>query len=84
MCEWSARRPKLGVPERIESWDVTSLYPSCLMGDLPVPNGEWVDVTTLDPETFLFSADGEAHFWCVTCDIEPNPTCTYPILSSKR
>ena len=74
------------MPERIESWDVTSLYPSCLMGDLPVPNGECGSMLTtlaaLDVETFLFSAEGKAHFWCITCDIEPDPACTYLILST--
>ena len=86
-CEWSMRRPKAGAPERIESWDVTSLYPSCLMGDLPVPNGEWLapeTLTALDVESFFFSPEGEAHFWCITCDVEPNPACIYPILSTKR
>ena len=87
-CEWM-QRAACGVAERIESWDVTSLYvyPTCLMGDLPVPNATWLtssEIAALDPETFLFDEEGERHFWVVTCDMEANPTCFYPIVSMKR
>jgi hypothetical protein len=84
-CEWM-QRAACGVAERIESWDVTSLYPTCLMGDLPVPNATWLtssEIVALDPETFLFDEEGERHFWVVTCDMEANPTCFYPIVSMK-
>ena len=92
---WAVAGPVLlslracGVAERIESWDVTSLYvyPTCLMGDLPVPNATWLtssEIAALDPETFLFDEEGERHFWVVTCDMEANPTCFYPIVSMKR
>ena len=86
-CEWTTRKPKRGVPERIESWDVRSEYPACLMGALPVPNGKFLsesEIAALDPETFLFTSEGEAHFWLVTCDFEANPTDLYPIVSTKR
>ena len=87
VCACGGCQRLLSVPERIESWDVTSLYPSCLLGDLPVPNGECLTpdkIAKLDPDTFLFSDDGEKYYWIVTCDIVANPTDVYPMLSTRR
>ena len=83
-CDWRAAKPKRGVAEHLESWDVTSLYPYCLMGLLPVPNGVWLsadELAALDLDTFLFD---DGYYYVVTCDLRANPTCFYPIASQRR
>ena len=72
------KRP-VGKSHHINPWDVHSMYPGCLEGDLPW-EGTWAteaEIAALNLDTFLFTATSKMYL--IECDVVMNKAEWYPM-----